>query len=277
MKFVISFTTSPSRIEKIKPMIDSIINQSLKPNLILLNIAEIFPRTGERYIIPDFVKNNVTINRIEKDLGPATKLIPTITYLKNNNYDENDTFIIYLDDDIRYSNNMISTYNFLLTINKTKRVLCCGGFHFANRNGNLFLCGQRKHNDLVSVAEGYASVCVALSIFKQDFEDYMHKYISSYKECLLSDDVVLSNYFLLHKIEIRIVSIPGKCSLHDIWDKKCILDYGNEDDALHCGANGFSVTNVERYPKVLKILNSNNELALQIFPFPENINFSFSK
>ena len=106
---------------------------------------------------------------------------------------------------------MISTYNFLLTINKTKRVFVAVDFIFANRNGNLFLCGQRKHNDLVSVAEGYASVCAPLSIFKQDFEDYMHKYISSYKECLLSDDVVLSNYFY-YKIEIRIVSIPGKCS-----------------------------------------------------------------
>lgn len=271
MKFVISFTTSPSRIKKINTMIESIINQTLKPDLIILNIPEVFPRTNERYVIPDFVENNVIINRIEKDLGPATKVIPTISYLKKNNYDEKNTYIIYLDDDIRYSEHMVSVYNFLFTINKNPRVLCCGGFHFANHNGKLLLCGQRKHDNLVSVAEGYASVCVPLSIFKHDFEGYMHKYIFNHKDCLLSDDVVLSNYFLLHKIEIRVVSIPGKCDIHDIWAEKRILDYGNEKDALHCGANGFSVSNAERYPNVLKILQNNNELAIKIYSLLKNI------
>ena len=104
----------------------------------------------------------------------------------------------------------------------------------------------------------------------------VQKYIFNHKECLLSDDVVLSNYFLLHKLEIRIVCIPGKCSIHDIWAEKRILDYGNEDDALHCGANGYSVSNAERYPEVLKILNCNNELAIQIFSFRENNNLTNS-
>lgn len=271
MKFVISFTTSPSRIIKIKPMIESIINQTLKPDLIILNIPEVFPRTNERYIIPDFVENNVIINSIEKDLGPATKVIPTISYLRKNNYDERNTYIIYLDDDIRYNEHMVSVYNFLFTINKNPRVLCCGGFHFAKRDGDLVLYGKRNHNDIVSVAEGYASVCLPLSIFKKDFENYILKYIFNHKECLLSDDVLLSNYYLMHKQEIRIVSIPNKCCIHDIWSEKRILDYGNEEDALHCGANGTSVSNAERYPNVLKILQNNDELAIKQFSFTENI------
>ena len=271
MKFVISFTTSPSRIIKIKPMIESIINQTLKPDLIILNIPEVFPRTNERYIIPDFVENNVIINSIEKDLGPATKVIPTISYLRKNNYDERNTYIIYLDDDIRYNEHMVSVYNFLFTINKNPRVLCCGGFHFAKRDGDLVLYGKRNHNDIVSVAEGYASVCLPLSIFKKDFENYILKYILIIKNVCFSDDVLLSNYYLMHKQEIRIVSIPNKCCIHDIWSEKRILDYGNEEDALHCGANGTSVSNAERYPNVLKILQNNDELAIKQFSFTENI------
>lgn len=272
MKFVISFTTSPSRIIKIKPMIESIINQTLKPDLIILNIPEVFPRTNERYIIPDFVENNVIINSIEKDLGPATKVIPTISYLRKNNYEEKNTYIIYLDDDIRYNEHMVSVYNFLFTINKNPRVLCCGGFNFAyNNDKKILICGQRNHNDMVTIAEGYASVCLPLSIFKEDFESYILKYLLNSKECLLSDDVLLSNYYLMHKQEIRIVSIPNKCSIHDIWSKKRILDYGNEEDALHCGANGTSVSNAERYPNVLKILQNNNELAIKLFSFKGNI------
>ena len=42
MKFVVSFTTSPSRINKIKPMLDSIITQSKRPDLFLLNIPKGF-------------------------------------------------------------------------------------------------------------------------------------------------------------------------------------------------------------------------------------------
>ena len=43
---------------------------------------------------------------------------------------------------------------------------------------------------------------------------------------------------------------------HDIWDKKCILDYGNEDTLYYVRPkNGFSVSNIERYQEVLKILN----------------------
>ena len=113
MKFVVSFTTSPERISKIKPMIDSILTQSKSPDLFLLNIPEIFPRTNQKYIIPDFVKKNVTINVIKQDYGPATKLLPAITYLNANNYSTEDTYIIYLDDDINYQQDMISSYNFV--------------------------------------------------------------------------------------------------------------------------------------------------------------------
>ena len=51
MKFVVSFTTSPERISKIKPMIDSILKQSMAPDLFLLNIPEVFPRTNKKYIL----------------------------------------------------------------------------------------------------------------------------------------------------------------------------------------------------------------------------------
>ena len=36
-----------------------------------------------------------------------------------------------------------------------------------------------------------------------------------------------------------------------IWSTGSILDYGNESDALHNGADGISNTNVERYNKVI--------------------------
>ena len=270
MRFIISFTTSPCRISKCKTIIDAILSQSKQPDLIILNIPEVFPRTNEKYVIPDFIQDKVVVNVIKQDYGPATKLLPTVKYLKNNNYDIKSTYIIYLDDDIRYTNNMIDTFHFLFTLNKQERVLCGGGFHFVVVNGQIRLSGQRKHGDSVSVVEGYAAVCTPLSIFKEDFVPYMEKYTldPSKKECLLSDDVIFSNYYSMKKIPMNVVNIPGKYSLLDLWKYKCILDYGNQADALHCGANGTTNTNVGRYPSVLKTLKENNELHIQVYNAP---------
>ena len=267
MKFVVSFTTSPERINKIKPMVESILTQSKSPDLFLLNIPEIFPRTKQKYTIPDFVKKCVTINVLKQDYGPATKLLPTIKYLKENNYSDDDTFIIYLDDDIEYRPDMISAYNFILQLNKKKRVICGGGFHFVYHGGKMRLAGQRQHNDKVSVAEGYASVCVPLSIFEKDFYKYMEKYTlnSVYNHCMLSDDVIFSNYYAMKNIDIEVISIPGKFSIYDLWSNNSILEYGNQDDALHCGASGTSSTNIDRYPEVLSSLAKNNELYLKVY------------
>ena len=254
-------------------MIDSILSQTKQPDLFILNIPEVFPRTNKKYHIPDFIRKNVTINVIKKDYGPATKIVPTIKYLKQHNYSLEDTYIIYLDDDIEYRPDMISAYNFVLMLNKETRVICAGGFHFVYHENNIRLFGQRNHNDDVSVAEGYASVCVPFSIFGSDFADYMEKYTfdEKYKHCKLSDDVILSNYYAMKKIPIKVISIPGKFSIHDLWENKSILDYGNQADALHCGASGTSTTNINRYPEVLKSLTKNNELHLKVYSI-NNIN-----
>lgn len=267
MKFVVSFTTSPSRVSKIKPMIDSIITQTKPVDLFLLNIPHVFPRTGEKYTIPDFVSKSVTINVVEKDYGPATKLVPTIKYLIDNDYDKDDTYIVYLDDDIEYRPDMISVLNFLFMLNKTPRVLCGGGFHFVMYENKIRLAGQRKHNDDVSIVEGYASVCVPLSIFEEDFLPYIEKYTSGkeMKQCLLSDDVIFSNYYSKYNIPMNVVSYPGKHSIQDLWSNKSILEYGNQDDALHCGASGLSGTNIDRYPIVLDILKKHKDLHIKVY------------
>ena len=274
MKFVVSFTTSQERISKIKPMIDSILTQTKSPDLFLLNIPQVFPRTNESYKIPDFIRKSVTINTIKQDYGPATKLVPTIKYLQDNNYCLEETYIIYLDDDIEYRPDMISAYNFILKLTSRPKVICGGGFHFVYHDKKIQLSGQRKHNDKVTVAEGYASVCLPLSIIEKDFFEYIEKYTfnNEYRHCKLSDDVLFSNYYAMKNVDITIISIPGKFSIYDLWSNNSILDYGNLDDALHCGASGTSGTNIDRYPSVLSTLNKNSELYLKIYVAEENYN-----
>ena len=259
MKYIVSFTTSPIRIHKCQPMLLSILNQSRKPDLIILNIPKIFNRTGETYDIPKNVSDHVFINIVETDMGPGTKIIPTIKYLIDNNYDKNDTRIIYLDDDIRYMRRMIECYEKNIAINDNS-TWTASGFDFMN----LHFIGKRNNNDTCVIAEGYGAVCVKLSIFDNTFFDYIDRYIHDI-DCKLSDDVILSNYYHRKNIKIRIMNIPGEYSLIDMWSQHSILDYGNQTDALHNGAGGTSENNMNRYKKVIYKLNNNKDRAFPLY------------
>lgn len=259
MKYIVSFTTSPTRIHKCQPMLLSILNQSKKPDLIILNIPKIFSRTGETYNVPSNVSKFVYVNVIETDLGPGTKIIPTIKYLNANNYDKNNTRIIYLDDDIKYMNRMIECYDKTINHNDNS-TWTATGFDFINFQLN----GKRNNNDSCVIAEGYGAVCVKLSIFDNDFNEYVEKYILDI-DCKLSDDVILSNYYHKKKVPIRILNIPNVYSIIDMWRNNCILDYGNQADALHNGACGMSDNNINRYKKVILKLHNNNDRFFPLF------------
>ena len=76
---VVSFTTTPYRVDKIQLVLNSIKRQSIKPNRIYVNIPWKFKRDNSDYVIPEWLKSdpNIIINRT-KDYGPATKLIATL-------------------------------------------------------------------------------------------------------------------------------------------------------------------------------------------------------
>jgi hypothetical protein len=254
-KFVVSFTTSPTRIGKCGPMIHSILDQTRKPDLFLLNIPEVFARTGETYTVPKYIRKSLTVNRVTTDYGPATKILPAVTYLKDeanaHKFDPTATRIIYLDDDIAYPPKMIESYEKMIAPGDSN-VWTSTGFDFVN----LKLNGKRAHTDTATIAEGYGSVCVPLKTFGDDFIEYMTRYTASDNQiCRLSDDVILSNYYHKQRVGINILNVPGCLSIHDMWRNQNILDYGNEDDALHLGASGTSDNNVDRYKRVITALN----------------------
>jgi hypothetical protein len=100
MKKIISFTTIPSRIEHIKPMVDSVLNQSIKPDEIVLWIARSYRRSNHNVEtkIPDFIKNsNISVKYCE-DVGPFTKLY----YSLKQEWHHKDTIIVTVDDDVFY-------------------------------------------------------------------------------------------------------------------------------------------------------------------------------
>ena len=96
------------------------------------------------------------------------------------------------------------------------------------------------------------------TMYKDDFEEYIYKYIDDIN-CRLSDDVLLSNYYHKKKVNIKILNVRDSYSIIDMWSNKCILEYGNQADALHNGAGGISENNINRYKKVIAVLNKNKD------------------
>ncbi len=98
---VISFTTLPNRLQSksFRKCVIAMLEQSVRPREIRINIPYRLKRTGQEYIVPEWLiglNPNVIIVRCE-DMGPATKYIPTLQNFRNQ---PNQRIVIYDDDSI---------------------------------------------------------------------------------------------------------------------------------------------------------------------------------
>jgi hypothetical protein len=96
---VITFTTMPDRLHSatFKRVLCSMMDQTMRPKDIRLNIPWISKRTQKEYIIPEWLKDMpITIFRCE-DIGPATKVIPTLQFFQDS---PNQKLVVYDDDSV---------------------------------------------------------------------------------------------------------------------------------------------------------------------------------
>ena len=98
-KVIISFTTTPEHIKKIKPLLNSLLDQTVKVDQIVLNIPK-----DLKYDIPKEYNNILNVFECGKDYGCATKFIPTILREQNK-----DTIIILIQDNYIYGKDYIET------------------------------------------------------------------------------------------------------------------------------------------------------------------------
>lgn len=236
---IVSLTTSPKRIDKIKPLIDIIMNQTLVPDKIVLNLPYVFKRDNSKYSIPDFIKNNpkILINRCE-DIGPITKIIPTIKLYM----DKPENIIISVDDDTQYNNNFVELY-----------------VKYSKIHPNSVISSPTQMMvDLQYFIEGFRAVLYKVKFFKNfDFSS-----LGKEKQplvCYLADDLTISNYLAKEKINV-----------FHVYDDASVIkqfDYGFLEDALHNGADKTAVSNVDNYRKCSKYLSKNNQLYLDKYDF----------
>jgi hypothetical protein len=247
---IISLTTSPKRIAQIKPTLDRIMEQTVLPNAIVLNLPYVFKRNGDKFdTLPEFVTSNpvIKINWCE-DIGPATKILPTRKL-----YSDPETIIISIDDDILYTNTMIETFLKYSAIFPDAVISSSSWYIVTEPPSGV------NNNDILpntyfsEFLEGYSGVLYKKKIL--DLIDISDEYILQLpKFCFQSDDFILSNELKKNGIPIFIIN------------KKDIvvtpLEYGEGSDALHHGASETSSGNDDNYIKCAKFMNDNNNLFI---------------
>jgi len=206
-RIVVSLTTSPERIKYIDEILKNIEEQTVKPDVIYLNIPYYFKRTCEKYDetkLEEIKKNHplVIINRLE-DVGPITKLIGGLDKEINPS-----TLFIIIDDDEKYENVLIEKLvkQFLLN---PKVALC----NDVNKYAPV------KNVDIPGV---YAGFIFSRDMIKDNIYDFI-KSTNLYKHCYNSDDLIIGLYFKSQDIKIQQPVI--------ITDNN-ELEYGNSNDAL---------------------------------------------
>jgi hypothetical protein len=267
MKIWVSLTTTPSRIDKMEKTLQSLLNQSYPAEKIIINIPYRFGRTDEEYVIPDWLESmmfrhrTLKINRTILDYGAITKLLPTLELVPY----EDDVWIATADDDIDYLPHILELYARMSEVFTAKPAMGLSGcflrtMGIRGNNLKLVLEASRK-TEGVDVIEGYSLPVYHRSFFQPNFMSYVAKCLEN-KDLKKSDDIVISNWLRMNKIQALQVGVPW-CSRNRLWGEKRILEYGNEKDALH-----LQDDNAEKYLRGLEWLSLH---SLSAFDKKENL------
>lgn len=107
-KIIVSLTTLPQNISSLTKTLHSLLDQTILPDQIEVNIPTMCRRSHIPYDLSQYVTFSPTLSfhRVPTDLGPITKLIPTLD--RYNAYP--NTLIICVDDDNCYPNTLIEEF-----------------------------------------------------------------------------------------------------------------------------------------------------------------------
>jgi len=204
-KIVITLTTIPERLISqygydMRYCIESLLSQNYDDYYeVYLNIPYVSKRTGEKYVIPEWLEN-ITDPRLKifrtEDYGSITKLIPTIERI-----DDEDTIIIVVDDDMVYHPELINEH----IKNRTKwpdYVVGYDGMRSRNNDGTFsnyfgdsrdYYFSSLKKNSLVDIIQHYKSVSYLRKFFESDFIEFWEEFGA------WCDDKSVSAYFAYKK------------------------------------------------------------------------------
>lgn len=134
-KVVLSINTSPDNIKNIRPMLDSLLDQTVKVDQIVLNVVN-----EKEYNIPEDYKKYMTVFESIKDYNECQSIIPTLMREK-----ETDTIIICINDNQIYGKDFVE---FLVSRYDNNPLKSNGILLFTPNDVNPDIMDNKKYYDL---------------------------------------------------------------------------------------------------------------------------------
>ena len=230
----VSLTTIPQRVKNLNKSIESLLNQTRKPDKIFINIPLKYKRFEEiinKDEIPKFDDNTVEITRCE-DCGPGTKLLGSLNKFEKN------SLVILADDDHTYEDYMIEKFFYF--------------YSKAPNNAYSFYVHPLGNFGIGQGADGFAINTSHLKGVKNFYD----KIVKNHKELFLYDDLWIS-YFLYFFKKNKILSLREHLKKSN--DGKLSLIYKK-----HIVASGL----IETYGKnLIEAVSKRDQIAVESFKY----------
>jgi len=209
-RVVVSFTTVPHHMDKLRETIDSLKSQTLTPDAIYVNVPWNTSRTGQEYQVPDYMDKAVIVNRCA-EYGPLTKLLPTLLLEK-----DPSTIIITLDDDKIYPNDVVRTLVWHMVQNTGLRVavgLCGWSFMSVPTARGVVpvyvpWMMRGRHGRRVDVLQAVCGNAYRRGHFDANERTLLRELGSPPKACYTTDDINIAGYLRAHA-GVHAVVIPN--------------------------------------------------------------------
>ncbi len=191
---IISIATIPSRINCMKPTLESLMAGSLVPTKIFVNHPEYCKLEKSNYQTPeffsdqDFCRNVIELNTTPVDWGPGTKLLGATVHLTP------DSYLVIADDDVVYHPTFLS------------RIM---NAQF-NENDHAYSYFTYRVRGL-TVGQG----CDGLSMKSEKLDGVREFYDTHVAGTTLTyhDDIWIAYFLATKGVQIRRISNPSKQSL----------------------------------------------------------------
>ncbi len=213
VRWVVSLTTLPSRIHRIRGTLNSLLDQTEPADEIVLAVPKYSRREQTSYRIPDWLKrsNTVTILPCE-DLGPATKLLPVLKRT-----DDPETRIAVVDDDVVYPPDFLANLR-IWNQQYPNNALAYSGWSLTNslkyRESHLVYGTELRFPKAVDVLRGTWGYVVRRGFF----DDRVFDFASVPNECHFVDDVFFSARLAERSIER--LAVPCRLPPMSTWSTR---------------------------------------------------------
>lgn len=248
MRIFTSLSAIPPRQKNLYSSLESILeNQTIKPDMTILNICESYSRFPSQKIELSNIPShpNLKIN-VATDMGPLTKTYGFLEfYEKNLSTDQEDILIIH-DDDLIYENFVIES---LASPIKEGKADCVT--HLYGEGLNMY---QGDMED-ISVRSNFVYPCfpgylgIAFKINKnvvKDMKEYIDSILKEFPESKYHDDAIISSYLRTRNKKI-----------FWLWKKNVVesrKDLSEDKSSLSCRKNEQKFRDEISY-KILELIN----------------------